>query len=196
MGQGISHTVYMANACGQDIYVMASLSTEWAIIDAIADGALLLAAVADIAAVVTTAEALPEVINTLSDLYGYLKVAAQLLRDTGSISSRTTDAAQTLVNAFANTSIPIAFDDYKNVEEEGVLSIYLSPDGIASLLGASTVSVMVMSGDGKQVAMWDTGADDSWIATNQQTIVRSAYGSIWQQDPGAGTQNWSVLLSA
>jgi hypothetical protein len=64
--------------------------------------------------------------------------------------------------------------EYKNVEEEGILEIYLSPSGIADL-GVSTLSAMVLtvSGDGKQLAIWNTGSDDLWIATDQQTIVRS-----------------------
>ena len=74
--------------------------------------------------------------------------------------------------------------------------MYLTPDGIAGVLGAKTVSVMVLSGDGKQLAMWNTGSDDSWITTNQHMIVRSKYGSIWQQDPSSGTQDWSDLLSS
>jgi hypothetical protein len=85
----------------------------------------------------------------------YLKVAAQLLSKTDSIDSRTSGAARAFVNAYTNTSIQIAVSEYKNVEEEGILEIYLSPSGIADLLGVSTVSVMVLtvSGDGKQLAI-------------------------------------------
>src|SRR5437762_347732 len=38
--------------------------------------------------------------------------------------------------------------------------------------------------------MWTTEADDSWIATRGQRIVRSKYGSVWQRDPDAGTIVW------
>jgi hypothetical protein len=199
MGQGTSHTVYMANASGQEIYVMAALSADWAIIDFIAAAALplLLGGVEDIIAVaVEEGVELPSALTTLGDLFGYLKAAVQILSKTGSIDSHVSDAAQSLVDAFKNTSIPIAFNDYKDVEDEGILGIYLTPDGIAGLLGANTVSVMVLSGDGQKLAMWDTGSDDSWIATTQQAIVRSIYGSIWQQDPSSGTEDWSDLFSA
>jgi hypothetical protein len=197
MGQGVSHNVYMANASGQENYVMAAINADWALADFIVEAAMpiLLAGVSEIAAVAEAAE-IPAGLATLSDLFGYLKVAVQFISKTSSTSRHTVDAALALVNAFKNTSIPIAFEDYKNVEREDFLSLYLTPDGIAGVLGAKTVSVMVLSADGKQLAMWNTGSDDSWITTEQQTIVRSKYGSIWQQDPGSGTEGWSDLFSA
>jgi len=181
----------MANASDQDIYVIASLNPDWAIADFITDIGLLLVGVEELKAVTTTAE-LPEALVTIRDLYNFLKISAQLLSGTLSVGSRSAEAALALVEAFKKTSIPIASGDFKNVHDEGVLGIYLSADGIGGLLGASTVSVMVLSGDGKQLAMWNSNSDHSWIATNEQKIVRSKYGSIWQQDPDAGVQNWPI----
>jgi hypothetical protein len=74
--------------------------------------------------------------------------------------------------------------------------MYLTPSGIAGMVGVKTISMMVLSGDGKQLAMWSTSSDESWITTSQQMTVRSKYGSIWQQDLGSGTEEWSDLLSA
>lgn len=194
---GHSHSVYMADASGQDIYVMAALTREWAILDFVADAALLVAGVEGIVeAAVADAAGLPGAIKSFSDLFDYLKVAVQIISSADRAESGASSAAQALVNAYQNTSIPIANNDYKDVQKEGVLSIYLSPSGIAGLLGAKTVSVMVLSGDGKQLAMWDTGDDDSWIATDQQTIVRSVYGSIFKQDPGSGSEDWSDMISS
>ncbi|TRM67979.1 hypothetical protein BD626DRAFT_109000 [Schizophyllum amplum] len=188
---GSSQSVYMANASGQKNYVMASLNPDWAIVDFITDIGLLFVGVEELKAV-TTAVELPEALVTIRDLYEFLKIAAQILSGTLSVGSRGPEAALALVEAFSKTSIPIDYGDYKNVKDEGVLSMYLSASGIAGMLGASTVSVMVLSGDGKQLAMWNTGADDSWITTDEQEIVRSKYGSIWQRDPGAGTVGWLV----
>lgn len=197
MGQGASQNVYMADDSGQAIFVMAALSEEWAIVDFITDATLLVTGATGFAAATVEEVAdLPAVVNTFGDLYQYIKAAVQLISRTDSVDSRARSAAQVLVDAYTNTSIQIASNDYKNVQEEGVLNTYLTPSGIAGLLGAKTVSVMVLSGDGKQLAMWDTGADDSWIATNQQTIVRAAYGSIWQQDPSSGTEDWSDMISS
>ena len=98
MGHGISHNVYVANDSGQDNYVMASLNPEWALIDFIAEAAVpvLLAGAGAIAEVAEAAE-LPAELSTLSDLFGYLKVAVQFLSKASSTERRTVAAAHTLV---------------------------------------------------------------------------------------------------
>jgi len=53
---GTSQSVYMANGSGQDIYVMASLNPDWAIVDVIVDIGLLLVGVAEIKGVIMAAE--------------------------------------------------------------------------------------------------------------------------------------------
>ncbi|KAI0777194.1 hypothetical protein BD413DRAFT_467025 [Trametes elegans] len=188
---GVSQSVYMANASGQKIYTIAALNPDWAIADFITDIGLLAVGVGELKAVATAAE-LPEALVTFRDLYRFLKIAVQILGGTLSVGTRGPEAALALVDAFKKTSIPIEHGDYKNVKDENVLGIYLSASGIAGLLGASTVSVIVLSGDGKQLASWNTGSDDSWIATEEKQIVRSVYGKIWQRDPGAGVVQWPV----
>ncbi|KAI0884571.1 uncharacterized protein GGS22DRAFT_144192 [Annulohypoxylon maeteangense] len=189
---GISHSVYMANGSGQDIYVMASLNPEWAIVDFIVDIGLLYVGVEEIKGVVMAAE-LPETLATFRDLYEFLNIARKLIMGMIAAGTRPGEAAMALLDAFKKTSIRIPYDEYKDVERDSILSIYLSADGVASLVGAENVSVMVMSGDGKQLAMWDTNADHSWIATKDGKIVRSKYGTIWQQDPAEGSVEWSVI---
>lgn len=181
----------MANNSGHEIYVMASLNPDWAIVDFITDIALLLVGVEEIKAVATAAE-LPAALNTFRDLYEFLKIAAKLLSGSFSVGSRSAEAALAMADAFKKVAVSIGNGDHKNVDSEGFLSIYLSASGIAGLLGASTVSLVVMSADGKQVALWNTGSDDSWIATGREKIVRSKYGTIWQEDPSAGSVDWPV----
>ncbi|KAF8969204.1 hypothetical protein BDZ97DRAFT_1796565 [Flammula alnicola] len=172
---GSSESVYMANDSGQDIYVMAALNPDWAI----ATSSL-------------TLPYLPEEIHSLLDLYQYIKAATDVVKNSGDVGSDAYSAAMALIDGFRQNSVPITYQDYKDVQKEDFLSMYLSASGIASLLGAKTVSLVVMSGDGMQVAMWDTNADDSWIATNQTEIIRSKYGSIWQPDPADGTIAWPI----
>lgn len=188
---GTSQSVYMANDSSQDIYVAVALNLKWAIVDFFVDISLMLVAVGELKRVTMLAE-LPETLKTFYDLYKFLKIAITIMSGTVSAGTRPGEAALALVNAFKKNSVRIPSGDYKKVEENGFLSIYLNADGIASLLGAENVSLMVLSGDGKQLAIWNTDSDKSWIATNEQKIVRSKYGSIWQQDPGAGTQNWPI----
>jgi len=197
MGQGVSQNVYLANASGQDNFAMAALKPEWVLADVITAGAMtvLLDGVGEFAAVVDEAE-LPSALSSLDDLFGYLKVAVQFISKASSTTRNVINGAQSLVNAFQNVSYPIAFNDYKDVASEDFLKMYLTPSGIAGMTGTKTASLLVMSGDGKQLAMWSTGSDESWITTDQQTIVRSKYGTIWQQDPGSGTEVWSDIFSA
>jgi len=188
---GTSESVHMANDSGQNIYVIASLNPDWAIVDVITDIGLFFVGVEEIKAVVGAAE-LPETLSTIRDLFNFLNIARKLVMGMIAAGTRPAEAGIALLNTFQKISIKISHGDFKNVKSDGVLSIYLSADGIASLAGAKTVSVVVMSEDGKQLAMWNTGADDSWIATRDQRIVRSKYGTIWQDDPNAGTVDWKV----
>jgi len=188
--QARSQNIYVANDSGQDIYVMATLNPDWALADFVIDMSLLGIAFVKMTSAIAAAADLT--LNTPRDLFSALQIAAQFLSGAASAANHGMEGAQALVDAFKNTSTPIADGDFKDVYRESTLSTYLTPDGIAGLLGARTVSLMIMSGDGEQVAMWNTGPDNSWIATNTQQIVRSKYGTIWQQDPSSGTENWPV----
>ncbi|KAG7091784.1 hypothetical protein E1B28_008189 [Marasmius oreades] len=188
---GSSHSVYMANATNQDIHVMVSLNPDWAIADFITDIGLFFIAVGEIKQLVTAVE-LPKTIATLRDLYQFLKITYMALGGTAAAGSRPAEAVLALHNAIKKNSIPIPAGQYKLVNEKNALELYLNASGIGSLLNASTVSMVVMSGDGKQFAMYNTNSDYSWIATNDKKCVRSKYGSIWQQDPQAGVVDWPV----
>jgi hypothetical protein len=183
---GSSHNLYVADNSGQDIYVMAALSPEWELIDLITDVAQLVLAVGALR--VAAAVDLPATLSTFSDLFKFLQVAGRLVGEAG----RTGSAAQKVVSVFKQVAIKIPSGDYKDVDREGFTNIYFNPDGWASVTGVDTISVLVMSGDGTQVALWTSGADDSWIATRSHTIVRSKYGTIWQADPTSDSVSWPL----
>lgn len=188
---GLSHSVYFANDSDQDVYVIASLNPDWALIDFLVDAALLAVAVTELKAATTVLE-LPKELATMKDLYNFAKIASFLVLGTISTGTRTAEAALAVIEAFKKTGKVIPKQDYKDVHSDNMLN-YLNADGIAAVLGAETVSVMVMSGDGKQFAMWNTGSDESWIATRSNKIVRSKYGTIWQQDPNSGSVAWPKI---
>ncbi|KAK4233256.1 hypothetical protein C8A03DRAFT_39049 [Achaetomium macrosporum] len=192
---GLSHSVYMANDSSRDIHVMASLNPDWALVDFAVDIGLLMIGVEELKGAAMAAE-LPETLATLRDLYEFLKIAGELAGGMAGAGSRPAEAAMALIDAFKKTAVCILAGEYRDVERDSFLSIYLSADGIASLVGAETVSVMVMSSDSDgsrmQLAVWNTGADDSWIATRDEVIVRSKYGTIWEQYPTAGAVSLPV----
>jgi hypothetical protein len=187
MAFGSDQNINIANSCQQDIYVLAAGNTDWTIADVLGNAALMLTGVGELKGIVSAGE-LPAAINTIGDLYKALRVGAALVRAGG----RGLEAGKAVVDAFKQNSTDIPNGQVKNVREQGTLSTFLNPSGIAGLLGAGTVSLTVMSADGLQVAQFNSGPDDSWIATSDQTIVRSVYGTLWDQDPTAGSQTWPV----
>lgn len=191
MPMGVNQSVWVANDSGQDIYVIAAANPDWVIADVATDAALILVGLTELKATLTLAE-LPATIASFRDLYQFIKITGTLLSGSFSVGSRPAEAALAVIEAVKKHSIPISAGDAKDVKDANFLAMYLNASGIGGILGASTVSVMVMSADGKQVAMWNTGPDDSWIATREKNIVRSKYGSVWQHDPGAGSVNWPV----
>lgn len=126
---------------------------------------------------VFTAAKLPATIASLRELYEFIKITGALLSGSISVSPRPAKAVK-------KNSIPIVARDHKDIKDENLLPMHRNASSIAGILGASTVSVMVMSGDGKQVALYNTPPDDSWIAIREQNILRSKYGRSWQKDPG------------
>ncbi|KAG7093085.1 hypothetical protein E1B28_009373 [Marasmius oreades] len=185
---GSSNSVYMANSTEEDIYVMVSLNPDWIIADLITDIDLFLTAIGEIAQLVTGV-VLPTTIATLRDLHQFLKISYTAL---GEETVASTEAALAIHNAIKKNSIVIPAGQYKQVNEKNWLELLFNASGVGSLLGASIVSLMVMTGDGKRFAMYDTKSDYSWIATNDGKCVRSKYGSVWQQDPQAGVVYWPL----
>ncbi|KAI0384777.1 hypothetical protein F5Y04DRAFT_293084 [Hypomontagnella monticulosa] len=185
-----SHTVHIANNSGQDIYVMAALSKEWAVVDFITDIGLMFVGIEEIKAVTMTAE-LPETLKTFRDLYEFLKIFTKLQLGMVGTATRPAEAVLAAIDAFKKISIRICTDECKAVERNGFFSMYMSANGLASMAGAKNISLTVMTGDMRHVAMWDTGNDDSWIVGKEE-IARFIYGTLWQDDEAAGSISWEV----
>ena len=183
----MSQNIYVANQMPEDIHVFAGKSPGWVIADVLTDVALFATGIGEIKSALT-AERLPEAIRTTSDLIKILKWVAKLYGGTVSVGSRPAEAAKDIIEAFKKNSIPISPGSYKNVLESGLLS-YLSPSGVASLLDAETITMIIMAENGERVIDFSTGTDESWIATSNY-VVRSKYGTIFDEDPGAGKNNW------
>ena len=178
----------MANGSKKKIWVLIALKPEWALVDVFVDVALLLVAAGELKLIAESAE-LPEALVTIAGLFKFMQIAVKLLWASIGAATRPADAVLSIIDAFKGVSTQINVGDAPNVAENSFLN-YLNADGIASLLGAKTLNVMVMTDDGHQFAWFDSGPDDSWIATSHEKIVRSKYGSLWQEDPGAGSIDW------
>lgn len=185
---GSANSVYMANASGKKIWVLIALKPEWMIVDVFVDVAALFVAAGELKLVVQAGE-LPEELVTIADLIKFMQVAIKLLWASIGAATRPADAVLSMIDAFKSASSSIEAGSAPDINDESFLN-YLNADGIAGLFGAKTLNVMVMSDDGHQFAWYDTNNDHSWIATGHDAIVRSKYGTIWQEDPDAGYVSW------
>ncbi|KAK4160092.1 hypothetical protein QBC43DRAFT_246079 [Cladorrhinum sp. PSN259] len=198
---GANHSIHIANDSGQDIYVMASLNPDWAVVDSIADMGvkLLLGAAAGnlhAATTIATATKLPKNIRSLRDIFSCLEAARQLLSKTrGAVGNNKNSAGIAMVDSFKRGAIHIPAGQFRNVCERDVLGLSLSVDGIASLMGARNICLVVMSGDGGRVAMWNSNSDHSWVCRSDDggaggEIRRSKYGTVWQVDGKGRCVKW------
>lgn len=67
----------------------------------------------------------------------------------------------------------------------------VNPSYWGAIAGADTVQITVFDESLEMVTSYTTGADHSWIATND-AVVRARYGTLWQPDPGAGRIDWNT----
>ena len=159
---GATHSsVYMANNSGQDIYVLASLTPMWAIVDVAIDGYLLVNGLEELKAAAAITEL--QTIQSLKDLWEIMKISWNIIGGPVAVTSRPVDAAQSFLDAVKKVSVTISSGEYKDVHDDNFLDLYLNADGLASFAGAETVTMLVTNGDGYS-AMWTTHIDYSWIA--------------------------------
>lgn len=184
----MANKIHVANTLSQSIYVLPAKSTDWAITDLVTDAALFAVGIGEIRAVLSGVVRLPATLNTVADLYAFVKGAGTLLLGTFAVGSRSGEAVLELVRHFKDNAIEVPANGYRNVVESSLLD-YFSPSGIASLAGASTVTLTVMSADGMRSAQFATANDLSWIATDAR-MVRARYGTLWEQSPGDGQAAW------
>jgi hypothetical protein len=62
---------------------------------------------------------------------------------------------------------------------------YLSLDTWTALFNSDALSLFIATEDMTKLVFLDSGADDSWIFRGEE-VVRAKYGTLWQDDPGAG----------
>lgn len=119
----------------------------WALFDFVVDATLLSAEVKELT-VVAAIEELPGAVKSLKDLFNVVKIAWIVVSAPMAISTRPVDTARSILDAVKKTSVKISSAQYKDVHNDNLWDTYLSVDGITSLLGTKTESVLVMYGDG------------------------------------------------
>ncbi|MFG2833108.1 hypothetical protein ACGFWI_37645 [Streptomyces sp. NPDC048434] len=143
----------------------------------------------------TGVAALPETIKTFADLANVLKTGYKLVSGTAAAGSRSAEAVAELAklqNNFKEKSATIKPGECKTIHDTGFLD-YLNASTVAAMFapanGARTVEVIAMTESGK-VVDFSTPPDASWISTDAG-VVRSKYGTLRDEDPGAGNHPWA-----
>lgn len=105
------------------------------------------------------------------------------------------DVVQKLKEFLQQSAYAIEPGAFKRVNDTSYLRFWnaLNPSYWGSLAGCQTVQLLIIDESMEQTCTFVTGADDSWIATPDK-IVRSKYGTIWQEDPAAGTYYWKNVV--
>jgi hypothetical protein len=178
----MSTHVYIANSLNQDVYVLPAEKTGWLLGDVGFSVALLATGATEIRLLGMASE-LPTALRTVRDLFIFLRIMSGTYGSAQNISK----FSQQVVDQVKNNAIKIPAGQVVDVLDQGFLSTYTSLSGvIGQIFSADTFNLLVMTDDGKQVALASTNPDYSWIVQGDR-LVRSAYGaSPWQADPGAG----------
>lgn len=175
--------MYVANGAGANLHIMAGLTSGWAMADVIVDGSLMVAGTALLALASggAAAAAVPAEISSMADLGAAMFYGAGL-------GWKGFEATQ-MIDAFKKSSVSVSPDMTVDVYSEGFLKQYLTPAGVAGMLGGDTVALIVLNDATHQVAHFEGGPDDSWIAKSDK-IVHSTYGTLWQEDSSKPSVSW------
>ena len=168
----MSNEMHFANQLNEDVYVLIAPNSDWTWADLATDLAFL--AVDGIGA-----------INAVKDVWTAIKTVQALGDGIGS--------ALKFTEFFKENGITIESGEVKNVLDkttyENPLN-YLSPSFYGTLLGASDMTVIVVTKELGKAAYFNSNSDYSWICT-ENGVVRAQYGHLWVQDPSEGEHDWT-----
>jgi hypothetical protein len=177
--------VYIANSLNQDVYVLPAEKTGWMLADLGFNVATLFAGVGEIRDVVLLKE-LPQALDTVKDLYNFLKIMAALGGGMYKVGSGATKVSTEVLAQFKSNSIKVPAQQVVDILNQSSFSNYTSFSGIfASLFDADTFNLLTVTDDGAQVALVSTNPDYSWIVESDR-VVRSVYGTTRTPNPSAG----------
>ena len=115
----------------------------------------------------------------------YLDRIADIDSDFISKMQKETESIIAMINQISK---PIPHKEYTLVNETG-LGDFFSLHGIASLVQRPTVTLLFINFEDCITTQFRTHSDASWIINNSD-IVRSRYGSIWEENPSEGKFKW------
>lgn len=209
----MSQNVYVANTLYADIYVLVSPNPAWQIVDLIATTAfdVISQAIPGLDAVADYLEGF-EVVNDMKDVVDVCKIlrnAAKIINKAKDIEEEVEEAeegaqeameqakdkAEEVFKAFANGTKKISAGNVQNVYSTSFLD-YLAPSAWAAMFDRNvdniTLTITTSVNGRYYTSTFNTNDDLSWITGHN--IVRSKYGTLWQEDPSAGTEKWTPKM--
>lgn len=174
---GVDTNIYITNWLnvdgGPDFAVVVSPSPGWALVDFLFDISSILDDVAELRALID----LPEVIETIEDLWEVVRKCAAIISD---IDSNSAAAINIIREVFDKASV-IKFNSTENVLSRGFSDTYLTPSGWGGIVGADTLTIHVVSRDGRYISQYSSGPDDTWIF-DPDGIWRAEYGTLTSRE--------------
>lgn len=172
--------IMIRNATNSPIYVRPHLRKGWKAADSIVGFAEFALGVDDLkgALMVAGLSDLPEAISTFDDVHKVLGGLQQIddgvidlkvLRKVGK-GIKLKEKLRHVVKLFKHTSFPITPGEAKDVFDRGLIDEITTPDGIASLLGAKTVAIAIITEDETQHVDFNSSETAQWVVTSAGLI--------------------------
>lgn len=191
--------VHVANNIGESIYVMVTPNPAYAF----ADFGINFIKTA-VLAVLTGGIEVKDIVSSLRDLATAVEALRTAKKAAEAASAKgepvSPDDQASIDENYASTkayleqnAFKISPHNFTKVSDIGLLNPmkYLTPSAWAAVCGGSDLSIFLATESLDKYAMFNTNSDDSWIF-NAQDVVRSVYGSIWQQDKKSGFYRLSL----
>jgi hypothetical protein len=169
-------SIMIRNATNSPIHVRPHLRGGWQAADFVIGftefalglndlkGVLMAAGLSDIPKAISTFEDVHKVLGGLRQVDDGV-IDLKVLRGTEKGVKGLKDKMKYVAKRFKQTTLPIAAGETKDVFDRELLDEVTTPDGIASLLGAKTVAIAIVTEDGTQDVVFDSSDAAQWVMT-------------------------------
>ncbi|MGB5960790.1 MAG: hypothetical protein WBG73_09055 [Coleofasciculaceae cyanobacterium] len=212
---GVNHQIHVANDTSEEIYVLPAPNPDWvwgdlgfdiatSIIPSLFTGGA--ATAAGVAKATTAVRSLTTFQTILKQIqliwqmtsgirtvasqvgiaYNVYKVGREELRD------QARKAQFELKSFLQENAVSIPAGDYKRIFDRWSPTRFITLSDISSMFNSSNITLFVTNKSLSKIAKFNTNSDSSWIL-NGNEVVRAKYGSLWQEDRGAGFYRFSMF---
>ena len=195
-------SIMIRNATNSPIYVRPHLKGGWKAADSVVGFAEFALGINDLKGAMMAAglSDLPKAISTFEDVHKVLDglkqfddgvIELKTLRGLGKELKELKDKLSYVAKRFKQTAFPIAPGETRDVFDRGLMTEITTPDGIASLLGAKTIAIAIMSEKDLQHVSFDSQVsfDSSdaakWVITHAGAFNEEDFHHVhrWVQVP-------------